>query len=30
MRHEGTLRQEIKKWDEYLDVEMYAILRGET
>jgi ribosomal-protein-alanine N-acetyltransferase len=29
MRHEGTLRRDIKKWDEYLDVEMYSILRGE-
>lgn len=29
MRHEGTLRRDIKKWDEYLDVEMYSILRTE-
>jgi len=29
MRHEGTLRQAVKKWNEYLDTEMYAVLRGE-
>lgn len=29
MKHEGTHRQSIKKWGEYLDIEMYAILRGE-
>lgn len=29
MRHEGTLRRDIKKWDEYLDIEMYSILRTE-
>jgi ribosomal-protein-alanine N-acetyltransferase len=29
MRHEGTLRQDIRKWDEYVDVEVYGILRGE-
>ena len=27
MRHEGTLRQAHKKWGEYLDCELYAILR---
>jgi len=27
LRHEGTLRQHIKKWDEYIDVEMYAAVR---
>lgn len=27
MRHEGTLRQHHKKWGEYQDAEMYAILR---
>ncbi|HXG57559.1 MAG TPA: GNAT family N-acetyltransferase [Thermoanaerobaculia bacterium] len=29
MRHEGTLRQRHKKWGEYLDDEVYAILRSE-
>jgi [ribosomal protein S5]-alanine N-acetyltransferase len=29
MRHEGTLRQAHKKWGEYLDTELYAILRGD-
>lgn len=29
MRHEGTMRQHLKKWDEYVDVECYAILRSE-
>ena len=29
MKHEGTLRQGAKKWGEYQDLEMYAILRGE-
>lgn len=29
MRHEGTLRQQHRKWDEYVDVEFYAILRQE-
>lgn len=29
MQYEGRLRQSIKKWDEYLDVEYYAILRSE-
>ena len=29
MRHEGTLRQHNKKWDEYLDVEVYGIVRSE-
>lgn len=29
MKHEGTLRQHIKKWGELLDVEMYGILREE-
>ena len=27
MKHEGTHREAVKKWDEYLDAEMYAILR---
>lgn len=26
MQHEGTLRQHILKWGEYLDVELYALL----
>jgi RimJ/RimL family protein N-acetyltransferase len=29
MRHEGTHREAILKWNEYLDTEMYAILRRE-
>lgn len=29
MRREGTLRQQHKKWGEYVDVEFYAILRDE-
>jgi ribosomal-protein-alanine N-acetyltransferase len=29
MRHEGTLRQQLKKWDEYVDLECYGILRSE-
>ncbi|HEX8153752.1 MAG TPA: GNAT family N-acetyltransferase [Thermoanaerobaculia bacterium] len=29
LKHEGTLRQHIKKWGELLDVEMYGILRDE-
>ena len=29
MTWEGTLRQVHRKWDEYVDVEMYAILRSE-
>jgi RimJ/RimL family protein N-acetyltransferase len=29
MRHEGTLRQTHKKWGEYVDAEMYAILRSD-
>ena len=29
MKHEGTLRQFHKKWGEYVDCEMYSILRGE-
>lgn len=27
MRHEGTMRGHFRKWDEYVDVECYAILR---
>ena len=29
MRYEGTLRQQHKKWGEYIDVEFYGILRNE-
>jgi ribosomal-protein-alanine N-acetyltransferase len=29
MRHEGTLRQHVKKWDEYLDLESYGLLADE-
>jgi len=29
MRHEGCLRQAVIKWGEYIDLEMYAILREE-
>ena len=29
MRYEGTLRQARKKWDEYVDVKVYAIVRGD-
>ncbi len=29
MKCEGTLRQARKKWDEYLDVRVYAILRSD-
>lgn len=29
MRHEGTLRQHVRKWDIYEDLEKYAILRSE-
>ena len=29
MRHEGTLRQHIRKWDEYVDLECYGIVRTE-
>ncbi len=29
MRHEGTMRQAHKKWGEYLDTELYAILRSD-
>jgi len=29
MRHEGTLRQHLKKWDEYVDLECYGIVRSE-
>ena len=29
MRHEGTLRQHLKKWDEYVDLECYGMMRAE-
>lgn len=29
MRHEGTLRQHLKKWDEYVDLECYGLVRSE-
>jgi [ribosomal protein S5]-alanine N-acetyltransferase len=29
MRHEGHLRQHVKKWGEFFDVEAYGILRSE-
>ena len=29
MKHEGTLRQAAKKWGEYQDLEMYAIVRSD-
>ncbi len=29
MRHEGTLRQHVKKWGEFYDNETYGILRSE-
>jgi RimJ/RimL family protein N-acetyltransferase len=29
MKREGTLRQHHKKWDEYVDVELMAVLRSE-
>jgi RimJ/RimL family protein N-acetyltransferase len=30
MRHEGTMRQGHKKWGEYVDSELYAILRSDV
>jgi [ribosomal protein S5]-alanine N-acetyltransferase len=29
MRHEGRLREHVKKWGEYLDLERYGLLRKE-
>lgn len=29
MRHEGTLREHVKKWGEHLDLERYGVLRHE-
>lgn len=28
-RHEGTMRHAVKKWGDYLDVECYAVVRGD-
>lgn len=30
MRHEGSLRQHVKKWDEFLDLERFGLLRSEA
>jgi ribosomal-protein-alanine N-acetyltransferase len=30
MRHEGTLRQHIQKWGEFVDLDCYGVLRGEV
>jgi RimJ/RimL family protein N-acetyltransferase len=30
MRHEGCLRQHVKKWDAFEDVELYAILENDS
>lgn len=27
MRHEGSLRRHVKKWDEFLDLELFGLLR---
>jgi len=29
MRHEGTLRQHVRKWDALLDLEVYGLLRAD-
>ena len=29
MKHEGTLRQHIKKWDKFEDIELYGILKSD-
>ena len=29
MRHEGSLRHHLKRWGQYIDVEMYGILRDD-
>jgi RimJ/RimL family protein N-acetyltransferase len=29
MRHEGTRRQHVRKWDQYENLELYGILKGE-
>jgi RimJ/RimL family protein N-acetyltransferase len=30
MKHEGTLREDTKKWGEHLDIEVYGVLRREV
>ncbi len=30
MKHEGTLRQHVRKWDKFEDIEYYAILKSDT
>ena len=30
MRHEGTFRQHFRKWDEYVDLECYGLLRSDV
>jgi len=30
MTHEGTLRQHIRKWDKFEDIDMFAILKSEV
>jgi RimJ/RimL family protein N-acetyltransferase len=29
MQYEGTLRQHVRKWDQYVDMACYGLLRGE-
>jgi RimJ/RimL family protein N-acetyltransferase len=29
MRHEGTLRHHMMKWDEYVDCEVYGIIAAD-
>jgi len=29
MRHEGRSRQHIKKWDQFIDLENYGLLKSE-
>ena len=29
MKYEGCMRQHVRKWDEFVDLELYAILREE-
>ena len=29
MRHEESIRRHFKKWDEFVDVELYGILRDD-
>jgi len=30
MTHEGSLRQHVKKWDRYIDIEVYGILKEDV